>query len=57
MLGSNSASNSRNNEIYRLSQFKMTDYIRKSYLFVKKMQCSLISITLGIPSDVGQYFN
>ena len=45
MLGANSASNKRNNEIYRLSQFKMIDYIRKLYVFEKEMQFSQMSGT------------
>ena len=45
MLGGNSVSNKRNNEIYRLSQFEMIDYIRKLCVFEKKMQFSQISGT------------
>ena len=37
MLGAKSASSKRNNEIYRLSQFKMIGEIRLLYLFVKMM--------------------
>ena len=45
MLGGNSASNKRNIEVYRLFQSKMMDYNKKFYIFMKKLQFSLISGT------------
>ena len=38
MFNGKSASIKRNNETYHLSQFTLIDYIRKWYVFVKKMQ-------------------
>ena len=48
MLGGNSVSKKRNNEIYRLPQFEMIDCIRKLYVFAKKMHFSLSATCLHL---------
>ena len=45
MLSTNSASNKRNTEIYRLFRLKIIDRTRKLYVFVKEFQFSLIFCT------------